>query len=134
MKFFATTITTLAASGLVLADLSSVSCGVSHNSGNGGNQFSITWTGLPGDAEPTICGTFAKQVSSDASGANVQLKGGVTCRTDGAGQPGMFTQLTLNKQSCQVQLALINTAMSEAIGALSGGTNVDAATCDLSNC
>ncbi|TAQ88586.1 hypothetical protein B7494_g3095 [Chlorociboria aeruginascens] len=116
------------------ATLSGTSCSVSHNAGNGGNQFSITWTGVPPSSEPSICGEFSDEISSIADDREIEQKGSVSCRTDGEDQPNVYTTLTLNKSSCTAQLEAISDAMSAALGVDSTGVGFTAPQCDLSGC
>jgi hypothetical protein len=118
----------------VSADVSSTSCQVSHNSGNGGNQFSIDWIGLPSQAMDNICDSFTNDVITGVGNNGMQLKGSVLCETNIAGSGTIFTQLTINKQPCANELAVIAGAMSNAVGGLAPGTAVDSPVCNLSEC
>jgi hypothetical protein len=103
-------------------------CFISHNAGDGGNQ---TWENLPASVRGNVCGAFNSQIQSVASSESIQLKGSVTCQTSDPAFT-MFTQLTLNKQSCSVQIAAIMSAMSLTLsnaGGLSGSSVCSTADC-----
>lgn len=93
--------------------MSMTSCSISHNSGNGGNQFTMSWSGVPSISQSTICGHFSSDVSGLISSNGMQQIGSVSCLTDGS---NMTTQLTINKQPCSSEANVIVEAMQEALG------------------
>jgi hypothetical protein len=113
------------------ADMAMSGCSIQHKSGNGGNAFTIFWSGIPAASTSTICGHFDKDLGGIASSQGIQ-KLGDDCQTDSTG--GMSTVVTLNKQSCQTQANAIIQAARQALG--SGGTFNDVNTCNfaVSNC
>jgi len=107
MKFSAAPyLIALSLSATVGAAMEMDACGVTHNAGAGGNQFSMSWVDVPSQSSTTVCGHFNDQLRSRLSDAGMKIRGSITCATDGQSQT-MITQLTLDKQSCVSQAALI---------------------------
>lgn len=104
-------------------------CSISHNSGDGGNQFLMHWQQVPSESQSTICGHFNEDLGTLVWFAGTDIKGSVSCSTSGS---DMVTTLTLDKQSCESQANLIVEAMQEALG--SAGTLANSNTCDFSGC
>lgn len=133
MKLFSTSNVAAAAllsASFVTADLDLTGCSVSHNSGNGGNQFTMSWDGTPSQSQSTICGHFSDQVQALISANGMQLKGSVSCSTSGS---SIVTQLTINKQSCVAEADVIGQAMTVAIGSATT-VNFDGSLCGTPGC
>lgn len=133
MKLFSTSNVAAAAllsASLAAADLDLTACSVSHNSGNGGNQFTMTWDGTPSQSQSTICGHFSDQVQAFILANGMQLKGSVSCSTSGS---TISTQLTINKQSCIAEADVIGQAMASAIGSATT-VNFDGSLCGNPDC
>ncbi|KZM27283.1 uncharacterized protein EKO05_0005565 [Ascochyta rabiei] len=121
----------LALSGSAQADMVMSGCAIQHKAGNGGNAFTIFWSGVPAASTSTICGHFDEDLTGITTSQKIQ-KLGDKCSTDNAG--GMSTVVTLNKQSCLTQANAIIEAARKALG--TGGTFDDTNTCNfaVSNC
>lgn len=115
-----TSLTPVAVGGIVAtfatftsASMHLTGCSVSHNSGNGGNQFSMSWDAVPSQSRSSLCGSFANRLRNFAQGSGMQVKGDIECSTNGA---SMFTRVTLNKHSCLEEADIIGQAMANALG------------------
>jgi hypothetical protein len=133
MKLFSTS--NVAAAALLLAsfaaaELDLTGCSVSHNSGNGGNQFTMSWDGTPSQSQSTVCGHFADEVGALIPANGMELKGSVSCSTSGS---SIVTQLTINKQSCIEEADVIAQAMTLAIGSATT-VNFDGSLCGTPAC
>jgi hypothetical protein len=111
------------------ANVVGTSCTVSHNSGNGGNQFSINWSDVPAGAISNFCNNFGTDVAAGISAAGMQGKGSPLCEVNTSGDNTAFTQLTINKQPCANQLEVIQGAVAKA-----AGIAVTEPSCDLGVC
>ena len=129
MKFSSTSVTIVAALSSSAAAMQMSGCTISHNSGDGGNQFTVYWNGVPSQSQSTICGHFSNDLYSKAAGSGVQVKGSVACATRAGNN--MDTILTLNKQSCQTQANVIVQAMQQALG--SAGTLGSGNSCNFAS-
>jgi hypothetical protein len=111
------------------ANVVGTSCTVTHNSGNGGNQFSINWADIPAGAIANFCNNFGTDVAQGISAAGMQGKGSPLCEVNTNGVDSAFTQLTINKQPCANQLEVIQGAVAKAAGLAVTGPSCNLGVC-----